>query len=56
MIEALSSCEWLGPQGLREGWFSSNVWGPIVDGGLQGVDNLVLSRYVFMLSTGCQFL
>ncbi|KAH0610188.1 uncharacterized protein H6S33_011715 [Morchella sextelata] len=44
MMESLKSCEWLGPQALREGWFGSNVWGPIVDRSLLGVDNLVVSR------------
>ncbi|KAI5844671.1 hypothetical protein DFP73DRAFT_550236 [Morchella snyderi] len=44
MMESLKSCEWLGPQALREGWFGSNVWGPIVDRCLLGVDNLVVSR------------
>lgn len=31
---------------FREGWFDSNIWSPLIDHCLLGLDGIVVQRYV----------
>ncbi|KAL0631810.1 hypothetical protein Q9L58_009320 [Maublancomyces gigas] len=43
VIESYNSCSWLGPQDLREGWFT-NIWQPLVDHCLHSIPSFAIFR------------
>ncbi len=41
IIEYFQSCT---KYTLREGWYDSNIWGPLVDSAFQGLDGIIVTR------------
>jgi len=44
VMESISTSSWMGPQGLREGWYGVNVWAPLIDRCFHTIQSCVLAR------------
>jgi hypothetical protein len=43
-MRTLSTSLWIGPQGLREGWYGANIWAPLIDRCFHTIPSCVLAR------------